>query len=416
MESASPQPKPPSLVHDSDFMKFWIGQSISVFGAQFSPFAIQAIAISFLAATDTQLGILAFLNTIAFLSLGLFVGVYADRHRRRRIMIYADFGRAAVLFTIPLAFFTWGLSMNLLYVVTLLAGILTLFFEIAYQANIPNLVPKAQIVEANSKMETTRSISQAAGPPIAGFVVKIIQAPLAVFADCVGYLTSSFSLLLLRRPEVMDESHGPRSTWHDIREGLSIVYGDKRLRAIAATTATSNLFASAWGAIAIVYLHNNLGQGYDVIGLAFGIGSIGGIIGALTASRLIKRVGVGKAIIMSIGALGPAPIAFYFATPQTAFFIAAAVFFVGSLGALLYNIPQVSYRQALVPREVQGRMNATMRTIVWGTLPLGGLMGGVVGDVIGTQATIGVMTILGSFAFLWVLFSPVRHVKEMPTD
>ncbi len=405
-----------SLFHDSDFMKFWIGQSISVFGAQFSPLAIQAIAISTLAATDTQLGLLAFFNTIPFLTLGLLVGVWTDRHRRRRIMILADFGRAAILFSIPLSFLLYALSMNLLYVVTLIAGILTLFFEIAYQANIPSLVEKSQIVEANSKMETSRSLAQAAGPSVAGFTIQAISAPLSVFADCLGYLSSSFSLLALRRPEPLPDSRPNRSTWHDIREGLSVVLGDKRLRSIAGTTATSNLCSSAYGAIMVVYLRNNLQMPYSEIGLAFGIGSLGGVIGAVTARRFIEWVGVGRAIILAAGFFSPIPVAFYFAVPSDAFVVVTAISFLTSIGVLWYNIPQVSYRQALVRKEVQGRMNATMRTIVWGTLPLGGLIGGLVGDAIGTHLTMGVMAVLGSLAFLWVFFSPVRHVREIPTS
>ena len=399
-------------------MKFWIGQSISVFGSQFSPFAIQAIAIGILAATDTQLGFLAFFNFIPFLVLGLLVGVWTDRHKRRRIMIYADFGRAAVLFVIPGVFLLLGLagfSMNILYLVTLLAGILTVFFEIAYQANIPSFVQKSQIVDANSKLEASRSVAQVVGPSAAGFALGVITAPLVVFGDVLGYLSSSFSLLAIRRPEPAMTGQR-KSTWHDIREGLSVVLGDKRLRAIAATTATSNLFSNAFGAITIKYLHVDLALSFTSIAIAFGVGSLGGVLGAVSSKRFIAATGVGRSIVLGavIGSL-PA-IGFYFAEPSDALVAAVGIGFFTSLGILWYNIPQVSYRQALVPHEVQGRMNATMRTIVWGTIPVGGLMGGVVGDLIGTRPTMGLMAALGSLAFLWVLLSPVRSVKSMPAD
>jgi MFS family permease len=397
-----------------------------VFGAQFSPLAIQAIVITLgqldklpEAQIDTQLGLLAFFNTLPFLTLGLFAGVWADRHRRRRIMILADFGRAAVLFIIPGAYFLTGfqgISVTMLYAVTLFAGILTVFFEIAYQAHIPNLVQKSQIVEANSKMETSRSVSQVAGPSAAGAIIAVLSAPLAVFGDVLGYLSSSVSLLSLRRPEEFSVQKSGRSTWHDIREGLKVVFGDRRLRAIAGSTGTSNLFSSAWGALIVIYLHNDLGLSYPEIGVAFGIGALGGVFGALTARRFISLVGVGRAIVLSIGAFSPGAILLFLATPGDALPLAAVAIFLVSIGVLWYNIPQVSYRQALVPKEVQGRMNATMRTIVWGTLPLGGLMGGFVGNAVGTHATIGIMTVLGSLAFLWVLFSPLRQVKDMPSD
>ncbi|MDA4126714.1 MAG: MFS transporter [Thaumarchaeota archaeon] len=420
-EGGAPTPtsSPAPLTRDPDFLKFWVGQSISVFGSQFSTIAIQAIAITTIVATNTQLGLLAFFNTIPFLTLGLLVGVWTDRHRRRRIMIFADFGRAATLLSIPLAFFALGLgglTMNLLYAVTLVAGILTVFFEIAYQAYIPSLVQKSQLVDANTKLETSRSIAQVAGPSAAGFALGLVTAPLVILGDVLGYLSSSLSLLSLRKPEPMMAAGVPKSTWHDIRQGLSIVFGDKRLRAIAGTTAISNLFSSAFGAITLKYLNVNLTMPFALIGLAGGLGSLGGVLGALTAGRYIKVLGVGRAIVLGAVVGSLPPIALYFASPGDAFAVAVTVGFFTSLGVLWYNIPQVSYRQALVPRDLQGRMNATMRTIVWGTLPLGGLMGGVVGDIVGTRSTMGLMAALGSIAFLSVLLSPVRSVREMPKD
>jgi len=404
-----------SLVHDSDFLKFWVGQSVSVFGAQFSPLAIQAIAIS-LNPTDTQLGLLAFFNTIPFLALGLFVGVWADRHRRRRMMIFADFGRAVVLFSIPLSFLLYTLSFNLLYIVTLSAGVLTVFFEIAYQANIPSLVQKSQIVEANSKLETSRSTAQVLGPSAAGVAITTIGAATSVLADTMGYLASSISLLSLNRAEPLPDSGSGRSTWHDIRQGLSVVFGDKRLRSIAASTATANLFSSAFGAITVFYLRQNLGMSYVQIGFAFTLGAVGGVLGALTAQRYISWLRVGRAIVLGALIGSVFWVGYYFAIPSNAFVVVAAINFFTNVGVLWYNIPQVSYRQALVPKEIQGRMNATMRTIVWGTIPIGGLMGGLVGDTIGTRQTMGLMAALGSLAFLWVLFSPVRKVQEIPRD
>ncbi len=404
-----------SLFRDSDFMKFWVGQSISVFGAQFSPLAIGTIAVLTLKASPIQLGVLAFLNTIPFLTLGLLAGVWADRHRRRRIMIVADLGRSLTLFTIPVAALFYAVTMNLLYLVTLLAGTLTVFFEIAYQSYLPRLVPKSLLVEANSRLEATRSTSQAAGPTAAGFAIAVISAPLAVLGDTLGYLASSLSLLLIRKSEEVEGSGPKRSTWHDIREGLSVVFGDKRLRAIAGSTATFNFFGNAYGAIQLKYYYENLQMTVPLVGLAFGIGSIGGVLGALVANRVSKALGAGRTIIVSAALGGLAMVSLYFATPSNAFLVATAASFVTIFFVVLYNIPQVSFRQALVPIEIQGRMNATMRTIVWGVIPLGGLMGGIIAEFIGVHLTFGLMAAFGTLPFLWVLFSPVRGVKEIPS-
>jgi MFS family permease len=393
-----------------------VGQSISVFGSQFSPLAIGTIAVLSLKATGFQLGVLGFLNTISFLTLGLLAGVWVDRHRRRRIMIIADFGRSLTLVSIPLAAVLFGLTMNLLYVVTLAAGVLTLFFEIAYQAYVPSIVDRPRIVEANSKLEATRNLSLGLGPAAAGAAITLISAPLAVLGDTFGYLASSFSLLWIRKPEEPPKTARRESVLHDIREGLSVVIGDPRLRAIAASTGTSNLFSTAYGVILLKYAYDNLAMSPLEFGVALGAGAAGGVIGALAATRLARSLGVGRAIIFGASLYSFTMIVLYFATPATAFITFAAVQFISTIGVLVYNVVQVSYRQSLVPKEIQGRMNATMRTIVWGTMPLGSLLGGFFAQSYGIRETVGVMTVLACLAVLWVTISPLRKVREFPGD
>jgi len=407
-----------SLFRHGDFMKLWVGQSISSFGSQFSPFAIQVIAVSILGATSFQLGILSFLNTIPFLTLGLLVGVYVDRHRRRRIMIFSDLGRALTLLLIPLSAVVYAVTMNLLYSVTFVAGVLTVFFEITYQSYLPSLIDRSQIVDANSKLQTTASTAQTVGPSIAGFVIPIVTAPIACLGDAFGYVSSVVSLSLIKKPESIDTSRAHASVIKDIREGLHVVFRDARLRSIAACTATANLASTAWGAILYKYLLQNLGMSVLEIGVVFTVGGAGAILGALTAMRVTDRLGVGKIIVLGI-LLNGVTVSIFFATPGTGFtdfFVLSVSLFVSNIGVLWYNIPQVSYRQSLVPAEIQGRMNATMRTIVWGVMPVGGLLGGILGEVAGVHEAIGLMTALGALAFLWVLLSPVRQIKEFPTS
>jgi len=368
-----------------------------------------------LKATGFQLGVLGFLNSIAFLALGLLVGVWVDRHRRRRIMVFADIGRGLTLFVIPVAAVLFGLTMNLLYAVTLVAGILTLFFEIAYQAYVPSLVDKPKIVEANSKLEATRNIGQGVGPAAAGAAITLISAPMAVLGDSFGYLASTLSLLWIRKAEEMPSNVQRKSVAHDIREGLSLVIHDKRLRAIAASTGTANLFGNAFGVIILKYAYENLAMTPWQVGLAFSSAAVGGVIGALASTRLTKRFGVGGAIILGAVLFSFVQISFYFATPATAFPLFLIANFILTVGVLVYNVVQVSYRQSLVPREIQGRMNATMRTIVWGVIPIGSILGGVFASAYGVHETVGVMTVLGSLAVLWVAISPVRKVKDFPS-
>ena len=405
-----------SLLRDTDFMKFWVGQSVSVFGSQFSPLAIGTIAVLTLNATSLQLGILAFLNTVPFLALGLLVGVYVDRHRRRRMLILSDFGRSAVLFIIPLSAMIYVVTINVLYAVTFMAGILTVFFDITYQSYVPNLVDREKIIEANSLLETSRASAQTFGPGLAGLAITVISAPMAILGDTLGYLASAVSLTLIRRGETLDLNRKPASVSSEIGQGLSLVLREPRLRAIAGASGTANLIFSAYGAIQLKYLYQNLQMSVPEVGFAFSIGAAGGILGALTAIRVTRILGVGRTILLSSVVTGVVMILIYVATPSNAFYLVAMTMFITSVTVFWYNIPQLSYRQALVPTEIQGRMNATMRTITWGTLPLGGLLGGVVAELVGVHETIGIFTGLGMLTFLWIALSPVRGIKGFPTE
>lgn len=223
------------------------------------------------------------------------------------------------------------------------------------------------------------------------------------------------NLARAKKPESIDTSRANASVIKDIREGLRVVLRDTKLRSIAACTAIANLASSAWGAILYKYFLQNLKMSVPEIGVIFAIGGAGSILGALTAMRATNRLGVGRIIVLGMLLYG-VTVSPYFATPDTAFYLVSASLFVSYFGTLWYNILQVSYRQSLVPAEIQGRMNATMRTIVWGTMPVGGLLGGVLGEVVGVHETIGLMTALGALAFLFVLLSPVRQIKEVPTS
>ena len=394
------------------------------------------VAIPILHATSSELGILQAASTAPFLIFGLLVGVWADRHRRRPIMVVANIGRFILLGSIPVAFLAGRLSLPLLYLVSFLIGVLTVFFDVAYQAYLPSLVQRDQLVEANSKLEASRATATVAGPGIAGFVVGIVTAPFAIALDALSFLGSALSLSKIHQQEEMTaRTHNP-SMLSEIREGLAVVFSDRRLRSIAGSTATSNFFSSAIAPVATLYLvdpelaASNLGLGLDslVFGLIFAVGSVGGLIGALLAGRLAARVGVGYAIIGSMLISGIGLFSFYLATPAlaipllvvggTALTLSVLVLMIGQfatfLSAVVYNINQVSLRQAIVPLRLQGRMNATMRFLVWGTLPFGALVGGILGVIIGIRPTILIMAVGGSLAFLWVLLSPVRSLKEVP--
>ena len=403
---------PAPLTRDREFLKLWAGETISLVGSSFSGVALPIIAIDSLLASSFQVGLLNALQLLAFPLFGLFVGVWADRHKKRPTMIIADLGRAFFLGLIPLSFF-FSLSMVLLYVIGFAVGTLQTFFDISYQAYLPFLVKSDQLVEGNSRLETSRSAATVVGPGIAGFAVAVVGAPLAVLGDVVGYLGSAGFLSRIRRPEAAPprrEAHVPQ----DIKEGLQVILHNRNLSSIALCTGTFNLFNNGFAVAVQILLLRTFSFTPGEFGLVFAIGGLGAVVAALTSIRIIKRFGVGTSIIFGILVSGVPFILFYWMTEDLAFVVSVVAFFISGLGGVLYNVAQVSYRQALVPLELQGRMNASMRVLVWGPIPAGAIMGGLLGGLIGIRETILLTSVATSLAFLWVMFSPVRSVREIP--
>ena len=426
--------RPTSLWHHPNFLKLWTSDTISQFGTQFSGYAIPFTAL-LLTSDPLAFSILNASAFIGFAVFALFIGVYVDRHRRQRIMTLANIGRGIFLGLIPLAAVTGTLTragMPLLYVVSFMVGLLTVFFDVSYQAILPSLVDRSQLVEGNSKLEWSRSGAQVVGPGMAGLVVQAVYPPLAIAIDATSYMASASVLSRIRQDEIIKPSTA--SVWHDLKEGLAIVLKDKRLRSIAGSTATSNFFSNVIFSILILYLVRQLGYTAAVVGTIFLIGGLGAFGGIALSSRLTRLFGVGPVIIagMILGGLGTIPYALANSSLSAPIFSATGIpvlgsfrldlnalilmmgGFVTSIGVVVYNINQVSLRQAIVPKSIQGRMNASMRWIVWGTIPAGAIAGGVLAEVFGLREAIVIGVIGGIFSFLWVFLSPVRSLKDVP--
>jgi MFS family permease len=395
-------------------MRLWIGQSVSVFGNQLTGFALPWIAVKSLGADAGQVGLFLALGTFPFLLFGLFVGVFVDRHRRRPILIVGDLGRGAIVGGIALLAFGGLLRLEYLYILAFLTGTFTVFFDVAYQAYLPSLVAREQLVEGNSKLETTNSASQLAGPSVAGLIVQYLSAAWAMTFDALTFVFSAAMMVFIRKEEVVPESAERKSRLSEAREGLRVVFRDIRLWSIAGCTGTSNFFSGALFAVLFPFAINDLRIDAGPFGIATGFGAVGALAGAFLAAPLAKRIGVGHAIVIAIfvGSLGA--LSLIVATPTTIFFAIVVTTAFAGFGALVYNINQVSLRQALVPIRLQGRLNATMRFLVWGTLPIGSLTGGFLGTVLGNREGIAIAAVGGLFAGVWVLLSPVRSIRMMP--
>jgi MFS family permease len=400
-------------------MKLWTAETISQFGTQVSLLALPFIAATILDVTAFEFGLLATLEFLPFILLSLPAGVWVDRLRRRPILIVGDLGRALSLASIPIAFLFDALTIWQLYAVGFINGCLTVFFDVAYQSYLPALVDRKDLVEGNSKLEISRSAAQMTGPGVSGLLIGAVTAPLAIVFDALSFLGSAVFVFLIRKQEPLparataDGGKGPRMRT-EIAEGLRYVLGHRYLRNIAATTASSNLFTNIAFAIVLLYFVRELDFTPEVLGLTFSLGAIGFLVGAVTANRIARRFGVGPTIVGSAFLFGPSILPIALAPPEFAVPFAAAAVFIGGFGGAVYNINQVSLRQAITPERMQGRMNATMRFIVWGTIPLGTITGGFLGDRIGLHATIWVGAIGSLFCFLPVALSSVRSIGEMP--
>jgi MFS family permease len=405
------------LWRHADFLKLWSAETVSQFGSQITGLALPLVAVLVIEASAFEVSALFVIEFLPFILFAIPAGVWVDRLKRKPILVIADIGRAVLLGSIPLAYAFDVLYLGQLYVVGFLVGICTVFFDVSYQSYLPSLVARDRLVEGNSKLEISRSAAQLGGPGLAGGLVGVVGAPVAILLDAISFVGSALFLLSIRKPEVLPEREegAPRpSMLKEAKEGLRYVLGNRYLRAISICTGTSNLFWSLGGAILIVYAVRELGMSPALIGLIFSVANAGPMIAALTTNKVFERIGVGRTILgtsmLFSGAATLYPLAPQsFATP---FFIAGGV--LGGYAAVAYNITQVSFRQAICPERMQGRMNAVIRFLVWGTMPIGALAGGAIGSLIGLRAALWVGAIGALFSFLPIALSPVRSIEKMP--
>jgi MFS family permease len=403
------------LIRHRDFRRLWGGETISQLGSQVSLLAIPLLAVRTLHATTFEMGLLTAASTAAFLIVGLPAGVWVDRIRRRRVMIGADLGRALALGSVPVAYAAGVLTLAQLFVVTLAAGVLTVFFDVAYQSYLPTLVGRDHLVEGNAKLTGSEQVATVAGPSIAGGLVQAVGSAAAVAVDAVSFLVSGIAVAAIRAPEpkpTVPEGGHPRLV-HDIAEGLRFVFSNVLLRAIAATTATSNFFSGIAAAVEIVFLVREVHASPAQIGLLFSLGGVGGVLGAFAAGPIARRFGGARSVLLGeVIAVGVLLIPLTMPGAGLLFFGAGLL--IDSFAVVVYNVNQVSFRQRLCPDRLLGRMNATMRFVVWGVLPLGALIGGVLGSAAGLRPTLWIGAAGQVLAVLWLVFSPIRTMRDFP--
>jgi MFS family permease len=408
-----------SLFRHHDFLRLWSADSVSQLGSQISLLALPLVAITVLHAGTFQVGALTAVEFSPFVLFGLPAGAIVDRLPRRPILIWCDIGRAVALASVPIASAADVLSYGQLVAVVFVTGTLTVFFDVAYQSILPALVDRDDLTDGNAKLELSRSGAQTAGPGIGGLLVQWIGAASAVTADAASFVVSALLLRGIRaresQPERVDDGESRlRALGGEIREGLRYVLGHRVLRLIAGSTATSNFFSSMTLAVYLVYAVRERHYSAGLVGVVFTLGNLGVVAGAVSVKRVTRGLGLGSTIMVGMLVSSLAMLLLGLAPTRHAavYFVVAWLLF--GFGGTIYNIDQVSLRQAITPSRMLGRMNASMRFMVWGTMPFGSLAGAALGSTIGLRRTMLIAGIGGMLAVAWVVTRPVLALREIP--
>ncbi len=397
------------LWRSSDFVKFWLGQTVSRFGSGITGIALPLTGVLLLAATPSQMGILSALDGAAVLAIGLFVGVWVDRVRRRPLLIATDLGRAFILGTVPLAALFGVLHIEQLYAVAALTGMFTVIFNVANQSFLPSLIPQTALVEGNSKLGVSDSLAEIGGPAVAGPLVQLISAPFAVLFDAFSFLFSAFCLGLIRKPEPpVAVAENRMSIWHELVQGLHEVLKNPLLRSLAGGVGAFNFFGNFVGALYALYVVRELHAAPIFLGFLIATGGVSALVGAFIAERIIRRFGLGLTAGATLFIYGATGLLIPLAAGPTA--IALSFLFTsqlaGDASVSIHLIAEVSLRQSIAPGNMLGRTNASLQFLSQGVAPIGALLAGILGGLIGLRLTIligvlGVMAAGNDFSRFW---------------
>ncbi|MEV5976710.1 MFS transporter [Streptomyces sp. NPDC052114] len=397
-----------------DFRRFWMADTVSQAGTAITVLALPLVAIGPLHASPLEAGLLVMCEYLGFLLVGLPAGAWVDRMRRRRVLIAGDLGRAALLATLPIAACLDALTLGQLYAVGFGLSVCTVFFDVAHQSHLPRLVDEDRLVGANVALESSRTITAAAGPGAAGALIAAVTAPVALAVDAVSYLVSALFLTRIRRSEPRPEERPPGARLRDeIAEGLRFVFHDRLLRGLTLTAAISNLCGTVGTSMMLVLLAGDLGLSPLLCGLVFTAEAAGGFLGSLLTTRIAARLGEKRAMCASVlvsGVLWLAALPFFHADLRYA--VACVLQGLGWTAFMTFKIESVALRQRMTPGPLLGRVTASVRFVVWGCMPVGALAGGVLGQYAGARTALWVGACVELLAVLPLLLASRRRAAS----
>lgn len=403
-----------SLWRDRRFRTFWSAQTISEFGDRVTELALPLIAVTLLDASPSQVG---FLTAAVWLPniVSLFIGTWVDHRRdKRRLMIVADLSRSILLLTLPVAYWLGVLTLGQLYAIAILAGTAGVLFGTAYAAFFVRLVDRDQFLEANTKISATRSISFMGGPAVGGLLVQALTAPVAVVADALSFVFSAVQISRLKvTPGAYEESTEP--FLERARVGMRYVLKHPYLSRSLGSATTVNFFNLIGMALLILFASRDLGLSAGIIGLAFGIGASGGLLGAVSAAPLSRIFGAGR-VIAAGAVVFPGGMAFVLLAHGPVWMRAAALAageFVAAFAVMCFDVPLNSLQAAVTHDHMRSRVVGAFSSINYGIRPLGAVVGGFLGTWIGVRETLLVSAAGGLLAVLWLIGSPIIRTREL---
>ncbi len=405
------------LWNHPDFMKLWIGQTVSGFGSRITRDALPLVAVITLSASPAEMGLLTAAASLPVLLFSLFAGVWIDRVRRRPVMIAVDLLSMLVLLLVPWAALGGWLRIELLYAIAAITGLLTLIYEIAYRAVLPSLIERRDLLEGNTKLAITDSLAEIGGPSIAGLLVQIISAPLAILFDALSFLFSAISVARIRQVEPVPQPRtAGRNAWREMLEGWQFIAHEPVLRTLVIGLSIRAFFGTFFGVLYSLFLVRDLGLQPAQLGLVISGGGIGALIGAALASRVTRRLGLGRTLLLMLALGGIINLHIPFITGPIWLMIPILIMgqILGDGVWSIYEINEMSLRQSIVPDHLLGRVNSSIGFLAQGIAPLGALIGGALATSLGTRPTLLIACAGIILCNAWVFISPIRHLVDYP--
>jgi MFS family permease len=411
----SRRPRLPAVLAERDFRRFWAGETVSVFGDQVTLIALPLVAVLDLHASPVQMGLLGAAALAPNLLFALHAGAWVDRRgRRRQTMIATAVGRAALLATIPVAYAFGALTLAQLYVVGFLVGTLSVFFNVSYSTLFVSLVSRERYLQAGSLLHGSRAFSYVAGPSVGGALVQALSAPAAIVVDAVSFVVSALTLRSIRPTEPPVE---PAERGH-LRSGARWIRNSAIVRSSLLATATINFFNFLFWALFILYVTRELDVQPGALGLVLGAGAVGGVLGAVFASRIARWIGVGPAFVLG-SALFPAPLVLVPLAGGPRPVVLGCLFlaeFASGFGVMVLDINIQAIRAAVTPDRLLARVSGAYMVVNYGVRPIGSLVGGLLGAWIGLRTTLWIGWAGALAGVLWLLPSPLMRMQELPEE